>query len=191
MRALVVLAGVALSALIQVSPVAAQTPTPASPDAPRLELAREVLAASGGAQAMEAQMRVIFSGAANLTKKALSNADPKASEISDSVMKYVADEELQAVPELMSQVVAIYADNLSERELRDLLAWSLSPSAQEIRAKMPVITQQLIAEQGPLMNRMMAGVMAAAIDRACADKACTDDQRKALSATAQRSLPPS
>ena len=189
MKTFVVLAGAALSALVLVS--TAQAQTAAQPDAARLQLAREILIANGGAQAMQAQMRSLFTSMMTLTKNALPNADPKTTEASQALMKYVVDEEIKAIPQLIDQTAIVYADNLSETELRDMLAWAASPSAQSIRAKMPVITQQLMAQQGPLLKTMIAGVMKTAVERACAEAKCTDDERKTITAIAEKSLPPS
>ena len=181
-------AGATLSALVFATSAHAQTVT-ASPAAVRLELAREILTANGGAQALEARMRSMFASMATLTKTTLPNADPKASEIAQAVMKYMADEEIKSIPQLIDQTATAYANNLSERELRDMLAWSLTPSAQAIRAKMPVITQQLMIDQGPLLKRVTAGAMTAAVDRACADSKCTDDERRALTAMVPAAAP--
>lgn len=191
MKASVLLAGAALSALLLATSVRAQGVTPAQPDAARLQLAREILTANGGAQAMEVRMRALFASMTTLTKAMLPNADPKTSEISQALMKYVGDEEIKAIPQLIDQTAIVYANNLSEGELRDLLAWSVSPSGQSIRVKMPVITQQLIAEQGPLLKKMMSGAATMAVERACAEAKCTDDQRRTITAIAQKSLPAS
>ena len=188
MKSFVIFAGAALSALVLMSSAQAQTGAPAKPDAVRLELAREILTANGGAQAMEARMRALFGSIMTLTKSALPNADPKASETSQAVMKYMADEEIKAIPQLIDQTAIVYANNLSEGELRDMLAWSVSPSAQAIRAKMPLIMQQLIAEQGPLLKKMMSGAVTTAVDRACAEAKCTDAQRRTITAIAQKNM---
>lgn len=191
MRALVMLAVAALSALALVFPAQAQTVAPVQPDAARLALARQIMNANGGAQAMQTRMRALFGSVMTLTQNATPNADPKVAAASQAMMKYVVDEEIKAIPQLIDQTAVIYANNLTEAELRDLLAWSVSPSAQAIRDKMPVITQQLMAEQGPLMKRMIAGVMSKAVERACADAGCTDDERRTITAIAQKSLPAS
>ena len=191
MRNFAVSVGAAFAALMLAASAQAQTAAPASPDAVRLQLAREVFAASGGAQAMETQMRAMFEGVAKLTASTMSNADPKASALSESLLKYVADEEVKAVPQLIDEMATIYADNLTEQELRDLLAWDVSPSAQAIHAKMPTILQQSIAAQRPLMKKMMAGAMTTVIDRVCAEEKCTGDERRMITAAAQKALPAS
>jgi hypothetical protein len=191
MKTLVALAGAALSALVLVSSAQAQTEMPTKPDAARLELAREILTASGGAQAMEAQMRALFAGMTTLTKSAQPNADPKVAETAQAMMKYMVDEEIKAIPQMIDQMAIIYANNLSNSELRDMLAWSVSPSAQAIRAKMPLITQQLMAEQGPLMKRTVAGAVTTAVHRACAEAKCTDDLRRTITELALKNLPTS
>jgi hypothetical protein len=191
MRNFVLSMGTAIAALTLVTPAHAQTATLAPQDSVRLQLARDVLAASGGAQAMEVQMRAMFEGVAKLTASAMGNADPKASALGESLLRYVADEEVKAIPQLIDQTAAIYADNLTERELRDLLAWNVSPSAQAIHAKMPVILQQTMAAQGPQMKKMMSGAMTTIIDRVCAEEKCTGDERRMITAAAHKALPAS
>ena len=191
MKTLVVIAGALLFALTAASSAQAQSAAPAQPDAVRLQLAREILSASGGAQAVEARMRALFASMADLTKASLPNADSKAAAATEAVLKYFSDEEIKAIPQLIDQTATIYANNLSEKELRDMLAWSASPSGQAIQAKMPVIAQQLVAAQGPLLKKIISGAMTTAVDRACADQKCTDDQRKTITAIVQKSLSPS
>jgi len=191
MKTLVVIAGALLFALTAASSAQTQTVAPAQPDAVRLQLAREILNANGGAKAMEGRMRGLFASMADLTKTSLPNADSKASAVTEALLKYFSDEEIKAIPQLIDQTATIYANNLSERELRDMLAWSVSPSGQAIQAKMPVISQQLVAAQGPLMKKIIAWAMTTAVDRVCTDEKCTDDQRKTITAIVQKSLPPS
>jgi len=191
MKTLVVVAGSLLFALTAASSAQAQGVAPAQPDAVRLQLAREILSANGGAQAMEGRMRAVFASVLDLTKASLPNADSKASAVTEALLKYFSDEEIKAIPQLIDQTATIYANNLSEKELRDMLAWSVSPSGQAIQAKMPAISQQLVAAQGPLMRKVISGAMTTAVDRVCADAKCTDDQRKTITATVQKSLSPS
>jgi len=183
-----VLAIVALATLSFASSVNAQAP---QPNPVRLALAREILTANGGAQAAEAQLRAVFTSAANLSKGALTNADPKISEISQVVMQYMIEEEVKAIPELIDQTAAAYANNLSERELHDLLAWSTSPSGQAIRLKSPAIMQEVIATQGPLMKKMMAGATATAIEHACAQSRCSTEERRIITGLMQKAAPQS
>ena len=181
----------ALLNLVAFSAGQAETVAAAQPDAVRLQLARDVLAASGGASAMEARMRGAFAGINKLTADALPNEDPKAMKLTQSVWKYMADEEIKAIPQLLDQTAALYADNLSEQELRDLLAWSLSPSGKALQAKLPLISQELMASQGPLMKKIMSGVAATAVDHVCSDNNCSDDQRKTMIAIVQKAVPAS
>ncbi len=189
MRTIVASVGSALSVLAVVVSAHAQALTPPQPDPVRLQLARDVLMANGGAQAAEARLRAIFSGAIQLSVDAQADKDSKTAATVAAVMKGIADEEVKAIPQLLDQTATIYANNLTERELRDMLAWTLSPSSQSIRGKMGTITAQLMAEQGPLLTKLVGGSAAAAVDRACAEEKCTPDQRRQIGAMIQPRLP--
>jgi hypothetical protein len=182
-----ILIGAAVAVAMLVSSAQAQTPDEAN--ATRLSLSRQILAANGGAQAAEAQMRSLFANMATLAKNAMPSENAKASQAWQAMMTYVVEEEIKAIPQLIDQTAIIYAKNLSEPELRDMLAWSLSPSAQAIRAKSPLMMQELMAQQQPLLRKIMAGAVTTAVDRACTEAKCSEDERRTMIALAQKNLP--
>ena len=177
-----VLAAVCLSGA-----AAAQTAATARPDPVRLQLAREVLEASGGVQAYQARIKGMFGAMSELVK---SNMPSGQAGISDVMFKYLQEEEVKAVPQLLEDFSDIYAEHLTETELRDLLAWTNSPSGRSIRDKTPQITQELMLRQGPLLKQMMAGMMEKTVERTCAETHCTPDQRQQLVATMSKALAP-
>lgn len=72
-----ILIGAAVAVAMLVSSAQAQTLDEAS--AVRLSLSRQILDANGGAKAVEAQMRSLFTGMATLAKDALPRENAKAS----------------------------------------------------------------------------------------------------------------
>lgn len=185
MKSILIGAAVAVAMLAS----SAQAQTPDEPSAVRLNLSRQILNANGGAQAVEVQMRSLFTGMANLAKGAMPSENAKASQAAQAMMTYVVEEEIKAIPQMIDQTAIIYAKTLSETELRDMLAWTLSPSAQAIRAKNPAMMQELMAQQGPLLRKIMTGAVTTAVDRACTEAKCSEDERRTMIALAQKNLP--
>ncbi|MES2725307.1 MAG: DUF2059 domain-containing protein [Pseudomonadota bacterium] len=182
-----ILIGAAVAVAMLASSAQAQQPDEAN--ATRLSLSRQILAANGGAQAMESQLRSLFTTMATLTKDAMPSQNPKAVQASQAMMTYIVEEEIKALPQLIDQTAMIYAKNLTETELRDMLAWSLSPSAQAIRAKMPAMMRDVMLQQQPLLKRIMAGAVTTAVERACTEAKCSEDERRTIIALAQKNLP--
>jgi hypothetical protein len=171
---------------------AAQTVAPAAAsganvDPKKLELAREVFTENGGADAYKTQMRALFSGISQMTKANL----PAGNEaLADALMKDIADAEIELIPQIVNLSAEVYAENLDEAELRDLLAWSRSPSARSIRAKMPGVTQQLLGRMGPLVQALMPTIMQKTLDRACEQTKCTPETRKLVAEAMEKALRP-
>ena len=173
-RALAVLAALAIA-----TSATAQAPAPkAAPvDPARLALARQVFEASGGAEGMRKQLAVMFDSIGKMTAAA---APAASGDLARAMMKDIADEESKLVPDLIEDSAQAYAQNLSEKELRDMLAWTTSESGQSIRAKMPVITQQLMATMQPHLAAMMPTMMRKTLDRVCEEQKCTPEVRKIM-----------
>lgn len=182
----------ALAALALSGPALAQstTPAPAAPAAPdpvRLQLARQLVNAQGGADTYKSQIGSMFTAVSKMVKSSVPAAQ---ADLVDTMFKYIADEETDAVPQMMTDVADVYAERLTERELRDMLAWADSDSGRSIRDKMPAITQELLLRQQPLMKKLVAGMMQKAVDRTCAEQHCTDQQRQTLAAIVANFAPP-
>jgi hypothetical protein len=176
-------------ALAQAAPAApaAQAGAPA-PDPVRLQLARQVIEASGGVTSLQARFKAMFA----TVKGVMSGAVPASSAtLVSEIFDDMEDEEVKAVPEMVDQMTRIYAEHLTEGELRDLLAWTDSPSGRSIQQKMPAITQDLLVEQQPLFRRLMAGAMKRSIDHVCAESNCTPEQRQQIAGVVAKILPAS
>ncbi len=152
-------------------------PVAAPPDAVRLKLAHDLMQASGGEAAVRVRMAAMFEG---IQKLVTSSMPADTTGVSNEMFKYVSDEEMKAIPQMLNDTAEIYAEHLTEGELRAMLAWTSSPEAQSIQRKLPLITQEVLLRQQPLLKQMLSGVFQRAADRACAESHCTPDQQKQL-----------
>jgi len=166
----------------------AQAPAPApAADPAKLALARQLFTENGGAEAYRAQIGAMMSGMSQMMRSSLPAGNQK---LTDALMKDMGEMELQMVPQMIDLSADVYADGLSEQELRDMLAWTKSPSGQSIRRKMPAITQQLMVRMGPMMQAMMPQVMQKTLDRACEEAKCTPEARKLVAEAMEKALKP-
>ena len=162
----------------------AQSPTTADPV--KLALAQELVEASGGAKAAEQQINAVYSS----LHTAFEGALPKeAAAIMASVQESMRKELIKSLPELIAVSVDVYANNLSESELRAYVAFLKSEPGRSIQAKAPAILQEATIKQGPLMRRMLPKLMHKALDDACAEKGCTAEQRQQIAALIKQIAP--
>ena len=76
-----------------------QRPPAPAPDPQRLELAREVMQANGGAEALQTQLKAMFGSIFKLTRSVMpANSSPQAGAMADALMKNFEEEELERAP---------------------------------------------------------------------------------------------
>ncbi len=173
------LAAAGLASLCISAVAVAQTVAPAQLDAVRLDLARQLFAASGGSE----QAQLIVKAMYGQSNKILSQALPSDSTgMAARIRADVEDELISIVPQILDISARVFANNLTEKELQDQLAWIRSESGQSIQRKMPAVTAQLIQAETPLIAAMMPKVMQKALDRACEATKCTVQQRQTIAA---------
>ena len=164
---------------------AAQAPAAPQADPAKLELARQVLAATGGVDAYRARIIAMFSGMSEMMKGVVPAGSEK---LSNALMKDLVEEELKLVPQMIDLSAEVYAENLSEKELRDLLAWTNSESGRAIRDKSPQLTQQMMVRTGPMMRALLPSLMQKTLDRACEEAKCTPEVRKVVAEAMDKAL---
>lgn len=166
----------------------AQAPQSADPGFQmRLDLARKVMEASGGNAQGEATIKSLY---ASINKLISSNlTSPQASKLAVSLQEHMERKLIEEVPNILEQSAQVYARNLTEKELRDEIVWLESDSAKSIRAKMPVIRDQIIQGQAPMFQAMMPQLMNKAADEACEESHCTADDRKLIAAMMTNLVP--
>jgi len=178
------IATAALGALALASAAAAQTSAPA-PDPTRMDLARQIVAASGGEAGYEQQLRIMFGGAAKIVSQSL---PPDAAALSLAFQKATEDQLIGLAPQLLAIVDRAYAETLTEKELRDELAWVQSDTGKALVAKLPLVQQRTVELEGPLIAALLPKVMRSAADAACVQARCTAKQREQLTGTVEKAL---
>jgi len=168
-----------LASLAMTTAAAAQTGPEKAIDPVRLDLARQVFVASGGAESAERQLKSLFANVATLAKGSVGGTSAK---LTDALVNDIMDEEMKLIPQLLDESAKAYAGNLTEPELRDMLAWTKSDSAQSIRQKMPAITQELMTKVMPAVLGMMPAIMQRSVDRVCEETHCTPEVKATLKA---------
>jgi len=175
------------AALALVASASAQSPYLAPPTDPvKLDLARQLIAASGGEKGAEDRLKAIFQTTDQIIA---AGSRPEIAKLTERFQADMRVELLADVPQLMDASARAYAKVLSEQELRDYLAWLRSDSGKAIAAKGIQIQQVALATEMPLLTKLMSGSIQKALDRTCQEEGCTPDQRRTLVAMMSKAFP--
>ena len=170
--------GCASGAWAQVAPAAPDTAT-------KLDLARRIVAADGGSEQFATTIKSMYGAInANLAK----TLPPNQAQTVRLIQTAIESQLISLTPQLVEIGVHAYADNLSQEELRDMLAWETSPSGEAIRSKGPAILQEVLAQELPLITASMPTIMQKAIDRACDEAHCTAQDRQTITAAVNQAM---
>jgi hypothetical protein len=154
----------------------------------RLALAHQVVEVSGGAAQAEAGVHSMYAGINRLLSN-LQGMSPQATKIMTSMQAHVEQKLVQAIPTILDQSAQVYARNLTEKELRDEIVWLESDSGKSIRAKTPVILDQIMQAQTPMLRAMLPELMKKAADEACEESHCTASDQKLIEAMMTKMFP--
>jgi hypothetical protein len=155
-------------------------------DPTKVDLARKLIEASGGEQQAAAQVDAMYG---SIFPK-MAESMPSEMRGSMLAMQKTMQTEMQAlIPQLMGVSVHVYAKEYTEQELRDLLAFRLSPTGQSTLRKASVVTREAMAEMMPLIMAQMPKILHSATDEMCKEQNCTVAQRKAVQAALDQALP--
>jgi hypothetical protein len=174
----------AIAALAISTASAAWAQAPAEQIAPqKLDLARQVLAASGGEKQMESIMGSMYG--------AMFRAMPPAGSPAEQALVTAVQQDMQAgmlktIPALMDASARVYAQNLTDKELQDELAWLQSDSGQSIRRKTPEMMQEMVTATIPIVQKMVPPMMKKVVEDVCAQQHCTAQDRQKLDALLAR-----
>lgn len=149
------------------------------PDPVKIELARRLVAAQGGERQAKAQIESMFVAMNGLIHQSLTD---EAANAQAGLYKDLKAELVGMAPRILDISVHAFASQLSEKELRDMLAFQESDSGRAITAKLPAVRQQIQAEEAPMMAVMISDFMQKTLDRVCAERHCTAEQRRAMEA---------
>jgi len=188
----IAVAAIALAASAAWSPSLAQPllarPLPAQPaaDAAKLELARQLYDLSGGAQAVKDHLQSMFSAA---NKIVAANLPPDQGRLSAAINRDMVDEMSKLAPDMIDNGAHAYADNLSEQELKDYVAWLSSDSGKAVLRKLPAIRQEMLAREMPALSALFPQLLTHVQDRVCEELACTARQRQVVATALAKALP--
>lgn len=163
-------------ALLVATPVRAQTSdTPAAPTARQIELAHEMVEVSGARKLMTS----VFAAMIN---QMVGPPDPHSTSAQDRKVREIALESARAAfekstPKMLDLFAQTYANNFSEQELSDIVAFYKTPSGQAAIAKVPKVMTEVM----PIMSKTIVPQMQADIvDEMCNRLACTAAMHAAM-----------
>ena len=149
-------------------------------------LVRQIIEASGGQQQTTQLLKTVFQGANDAVLK---NLPPDQRRLQSAIQNDIQSEIIAIVPDLLDATAKVYADNLSEKELRDYLGWLQSDSGQSIKSKLPAISRETLQIVMPKMLALMPNVLQRAVQRACEQAGCTAQDREVIAAAVAKALP--
>jgi hypothetical protein len=186
------LAGLSAAAFLSAGGLAAAQAPPApdqsasQPSPERKALAHELVAASGGEKQLTQVLQAMFN---SINTVALRNLPPAQQRLQSAIQNELQTQVIALAPQLMDMTANIYAENLSDKELRDYMAWLRSDSGQSIREKLPVITSKSMQATLPLLMATLPKVVKTVIDRACDEAHCTAQDRQVIAEAMAKSMP--
>jgi len=164
----------------------AQSASAAQPDPVRLALARQLQNVSGGREQANAEIKGIF---ASFRKGVAQSLPPDQSRLAEQINQDLEDELIKLTPQLLDLGARISAENYTEKELRDLLAFQTSETGRSIARKSIVVRSQVMAETMPLVMNLMPAI-AHRTAPACAKRSTvTADQHQIVASALAKALP--
>lgn len=151
----------------------------------RLELAKQLVAASGGPEAARKMLDSMYASMDQTFAKVIP-ADKMP--LFRAMQQDIKAETLKMIPDLMDQSVDIYARVMTEQELRDMLAFYQSESGRSILRKTPIVMDEVMRAQVPYMQKMMPRLMRKAMDNACKEAKCTAAEQREFAKVMARAM---
>lgn len=163
--------------LMLMGPAAAQTtasvPGGARPE--KLALADRLIQAQGGAD----QARKLVGSLFTSINSNLAHAFPQnQSEVALRMRARLQEAMLGLVPTMLDASRQVFAAQLSEQELRDMVTFAESASGRSIQAKLPAMLQQVTAREMPMLAKAMPELLTRAVEDACRESGCTPEQKQ-------------
>jgi hypothetical protein len=160
-----------LALSLMASAVHAQTAAPTI-DPQRLDLAKQIFEAQGGAQNAASVMKSMEASMLAAAKT------PEARQAMTGVMEKMTT---IVLPRLFDQMAGYYAQDFTGDQLKDILAFYKSSAGQALKANAPVLAQQI----GGAMVKLMPALQLSVMDKVCTQVACTPEQQQQLAALKQ------
>jgi hypothetical protein len=161
----------------------AQGAPAAQPDPVRLELAHKLVEASGGQAQAELQMKMMFEAMKSSVAK---NMPAEQAQLLGPIYDDLGQQMVKLTPQLLNLSARAYAQNYTEKELRDVLAFQTSESGQSMIHKAPQVRAQVMTEAMPLILTLMPEISRQTAARVCEQTHCTAKQRALVEAALAR-----
>ena len=125
----------AAGCLLVSAPAQAADPPSAPPSPRQVELANEIMDATGVAANYDVMLRNMFSGM--IARSGVTTGTPESRAAADAMLDRVTTAVLKLKPRLLEMSAQIYAQTFTEEELAQILAFYRSPVGQSMARKMP------------------------------------------------------
>ena len=186
-RLAIILAAVGALAMAGAAPrpALAQSPASAQPDPVRLDLARRLQELAGGRAQADAQMKAMFGAMQKGLAKAM---PPEQSRLTAQIYDDLLQQMIDLMPRILDLSALVWAENYTEKELRDLLAFQMSDSGRSIAHKSLIVHAQVMAEMMPLVVAMLPEMMRKTTERVCQEARCSPEQRQMVASALATAL---
>jgi hypothetical protein len=182
MKVLAVIAAVTVASAAAFGAAAQPAPTP-SPE--KVELAKKMVALSGGADQMNALMQTMFKSRGGLMG---ANLPPEQKKMQAVIMEKMQARFTALTPKLIDATVNVYAANLSEKELQDYVAWMQSDTAEAIKQKTPTIMAQSLQLMMPVIAEVTQGMKEDVVEQVCKEAHCSAKDREVITAAMAKAM---
>lgn len=175
------LGGAALAAMLTTTAMAQETPSPE-----KLALAKQMVEASGGTKQVDALLGVMF----NSISANMQASVPAEQQRLTTILLQKMQARIEAiVPQMIDATVQVYAKDMTEKELRDYVAWMQSDTAQAMARKTPQMMQETMQVLMPLMSQVTQGMKQDVLDEACQQANCSAHDREVMAAAMAKAMP--
>lgn len=157
-----------------------------APPAEKVALARQLVESSGGADQMKTVLQTVFR---SMGQSLSANMPSEQKRITEVLLQKMQDRFIAALPQMIDGTVQIYAQNLTDKELRDYLAWMQSDSGQSLKRKLPQLTTESLKVMAPLLTQVTQGMKQDVIDETCKQAQCTAHDREVLVSALDKAIP--
>jgi len=180
------LSGVALAAVLATGALttgamAAEAPSPA-----KLALAKQLVEASGGVDQVKALLQTMF---ASIGANIDANLPAEQKRLQGALFEKMQARILAVAPQLLDAATQVYATDLTEKELRDYVAWLQSDTGQSLKRKLPQITGESLQAMQPVLVQVTQGIKQDVVDEACAQAKCSAHDKDVLVALMNKTVP--
>jgi hypothetical protein len=175
------LSGAVLAAALASGAMAAEAPSPE-----KLVLARQLVEASGGTDQLKTLLQTLFS---SISANVDANLPAEQKRLGDALRDKMQSRMFAIAPQLLDATVQVYAKDLTEKELRDYVAWMQSDTGQSLKRKMPQITAESMQAMAPALVQVTQGFKQDVVDEACAQAKCTAHDKEVLIAVMNKTGP--